>query len=132
MRRIYLMAKIQITKNRPYELVVVVKQPGSLTPLEMSPNATAKFYLVEKSSNVKLIEKNMERYGQLEEGKFIVKLTETDTVALPVEYGITEDGGSFIDNCRAHVAITDTDAVLDENQHIDIIIESVTIVDMGE
>lgn len=126
------MAKIQITKGRDYELVIVVKEPGGLTPLNMSDQATAIFHLVQKSDNKKLIEKEMIRHGMLEDGKFLLQLTAAETANLPAEYALPEDGGSFLDNCRGHVAITDLGSPLEEYKNIDIILPSIYIVDMGE
>ena len=125
------MAKIQITKGRNYELVVVIKKPGNLTPLNMTPSATALFHLIEKSTNKKLLEKQMVRHGMQEDGKFLLQLNASETGDLPTEYALPEDGGSFMDNCRAHISVTDNDYPLAEYQHIDVLLPSVYIVDMG-
>ena len=126
------MAKIQITKSRDYELVVVIKEPGGLTPLNMTPTATAKFTLVQKKGNKKLIEKDMIRHGMPEDGKFLLQLTADETTLFPADYSLEEDGGIFMDSCRGHVAVDDLDSPLEEYKHIDVILPSVYITDLGE
>jgi hypothetical protein len=74
----------------------------------------------------------MTRHGMPEDGKFLLELTASETALFPTEYSLPEDGGIFIDNCRGHVSITDSDSPLQEYKHIDVILPSIYIVDMGE
>jgi len=125
------MAKITITKGRNYDLTIIVKQPGSLNPLELSATATAIFYIIDKDSNEQLIAKDMERVGMPEDGKFLLKLDETETASLPSVYELPEDGSIAMDTCRGHMAITDLDNVLQNLHHIDVQIPQIFVADIG-
>ena len=126
------MAKITITKGRNYDLTITVKQPGSLNPLNMSPTATAIFYIIEKDSGEKVLEKDMVRTGMPEDGKFLLTLDETETETLPSRYELPEDGLIASDTCRGHMAVTDLDNILPNLHHIDVIIPSIYVADLGK
>ena len=49
------MANVIITRNRPYELLVDIKQPNSPTGATLPYDAAAKFYIVEKGIKGKAI-----------------------------------------------------------------------------
>ncbi len=49
------MANVIITRNRPYELVVDIKQPNSPTGATLPTDAVAKFYIIEKGIGGKAI-----------------------------------------------------------------------------
>ena len=125
------MAKITITKGKPYDLSVIVKQPGSLNPADLTDTATATFYFVEKANNQRLLEKQMTRIGMPEDAKFLLELTEIETAIFPSRYSLDEDGTIATDTCRGHIHIEDTANAIPDLRHADILIGSIYIADLG-
>ena len=130
------MAKVIITRGRPYELMVDLKQPASPTAAQLPSDAIATFYLIQKGGDcTQLINKTMSRIPATEpiEGYndtiFKVNLDATETEDLPCDIGYAEDGEEFKDTCRAHVAI-DSPSSPDIN-FADALIPSVYIADIG-
>ena len=126
------MAKITITKGRNYDLSIIVKQPESLNPLELTDTAEALFVIISKEDNKKILEKQMTRTGMPEDGKFLLQLDETETSLLPSKYAMKEDGLKPMDTCRGHVAITDTANPLPNLHHIDVAMPYIYVADLGE
>ena len=130
------MAKVIITRGRPYELMVDLKQPSSPTAAQLPGDATAVFYLMEKGGNcTQLLAVPMERVplsqpvGGYVDTIFKVNLDSTETTGLPCDTGYAEDGEQFKDTCRAHIAI-DSPTSPDIN-FADALIPSVYIADIG-
>ena len=126
------MAKITITKGKPYYLAVVIKQPGSLNPADLTTTAIATFFIISKDDNKKEVEKLMTRLGNLEDAKFLLELDETETSLLPSNIILPEDGSIADDTCRGHIHIEDTANPLAELRHIDVILPKIYVTDLGE
>ena len=125
------MARITITRGRPYDLTVVVKGPDTTNPHEMTPTATAIFYIIDKNDNKQILNKPMTREGEDIDGKFLVQLTEEDTLKLPFDTTYREDNSEPADMCRSHVAVTDENHTNPAMHHLDVLIPSVYVADIG-
>ncbi len=131
------MAKVIITRGRPFELMVDVKQPESPTPAQLPETATAVFHLMEKGTQTggSLIVKDMVRVPDVEpitgyvDTIFKVQLDAIETADLPYEYGYTEDGENYKDTCRAQVAMDSPDSP--NVQFADALIPNIYVSDIG-
>ncbi len=130
------MAKVIITRGRPYELMVDLKQPGSPTVAQLPSDATATFYLIEKGGEcTQLLNEVMTRVPSVEpvggylDTIFKVNLDATQTTGLPCDIGYAEDGEQFKDTCRAHIAIDSPSSP--DIKFADALIPSVHIADIG-
>ncbi len=130
------MAKVIITRGRPYDLLVDMKQPSSPVGAELPATATAKFYLMDKTTGGKIIlTKDMERIlgiGIPEDPVdtvFKLSLTDVETLGLPYDTGFAEDGLLYVDTCRGHIAIDSPDSL--ELNHADTVMPSIYVADLG-
>ena len=133
------MAKVIITRNRPYELLVDVKQPNSPTSATLPADASAKFYVIEKGiGGEAILIKDMERVypgGASPNAEppadtiFKLALTGEDTALLPFELGFSEDGENFRATCRGQITI---DSPSSPNvQYADSFISEIYVADLG-
>ena len=133
------MAKVIITRNRPYDLTIDVKQPNSLTSAELPVDAIATFYLIEKATNTAVITKQMTRVDTTpgdptndpETAVFRLDLTADETSLLKYEFGFDEDGAKPRDTHRGHIAIDNVNATGDQIKYADALIPSIYISDIG-
>jgi len=131
--------KVIITRNRPYDLIVDVKQPQSPTLAELPLDAVANFIIIDKSSNKALINKEMIRIdtdpsdplNDPEEARFRLDLTAEETALLPYEVEYAEDGSRFRDTCRGHIAIDSPSSGPSEIKYADVLIPSIYVADIG-
>ena len=133
------MAKIVITRNRPYDLTVDIKQPDSPTSAELPVDAIATFYLIDKESNTAILSKEMIRQdidpsdpnNDPNTAVFRLDLTTDETANLPYEFGYAEDGAKPRDTCRGHIAIDSPSSTGTEIKYADALIPSIYIADLG-
>ncbi len=131
------MAKVIITRGRPYELMVDLKQPGSPTTAQLPADATAIFYMMQKGIGCKsnILNKAMERVPLTEpvggylDTMFKLVLDATETADLPCDVGYAEDGENFKDTCRGHIAIDSPSSP--DITYADALIPSIYIADIG-
>ena len=131
------MAKVIITRGRPFELMVDVKQPQSPTPAQLPVTATAVFHLMEKGTQAggSILVKDMVRVPVAEpvdgyvDTIFMVQLDATETADLPYEYGYAEDGENYRDTCRAQVAMDSPDSP--NVQFADALLPNIYVSDIG-
>ena len=132
--------RITITRNRPYDLVVNIKQPQSTTIAELPVDAVATFYIISKSDNKLLVKKQMTRLdtdpddplNEPTEARFRLDLTAEDTAALPYEIEYAEDGTKFRDTCRGHITVDSPSSANDQIKYADAIIPHIYVADLGE
>ena len=125
------MAKIIITKGRPYELSVTIKAPSQIVPLELTDTAEAVFYIIDKDKGDQILSVDMTRILPLENGEFLASLDIDQTILLPSELYSMEDGGLFKSTCRGHIAVTDTANTKPEFHHLDSLIPDIYVADLG-
>ena len=133
------MDKIIITKNRPYDLTVNVKQPSSPTPAELPVDAIGTFYIIDKRSNKAVISKQMTRLdvdpsdpsNDPETALFRLELTADETDVLETEYLYAEDNSLPNDLYRGHITIDNISATGSEIKYADVLIASIYVVDLG-
>jgi hypothetical protein len=133
------MAKVIITRNRPYDLTVDIKQPDSPTSAELPIDAVATFYVIDKDTNTALITKEMTRLdtdpsdpeNDPNSSRFRVDLTAEETALLPYEFEYKEDGMKPRDVCRAHITVDNPNATGEEIKYADALIPSVYVTDLG-
>lgn len=110
--------KLLLVKNMPLEAIIVVKEEGSPTPVELLPGDTAKAYFVEKSTNeaIPLTNGYKELIPNLTDptkGEFTLNLTANETQLFPTKTGFIEDGSKARPVCKC---LIDTQiANLDQN-----------------
>ena len=126
------MSRIVITKGRPYDLAITIKQPGSLNIASLTDTAEGVFYFIDKQDNKMLLTINMTRIGMADEGKFLLEMTADETNILPSRYSLGEDGMLPMDTCRGHIGITDINNPLPELRNVDVIIPSIYVANLGE
>ena len=132
--------RITITRNRPYDLIVNIKQPQSTTIAELPTDAIAKFYIISKADNKLLIEKQMTRLdtdptdpdNDPAEARFRLDLTPEDTAVLPYEIEYAEDGAKFRDTCRGHITVDSPSSTNEQVKYADAIIPHIYVADLGE
>ena len=133
------MANVIITRNRPYELLVDVKQPNSPTGATLPLDAAAKFYIIEKGIGGKaILISDMERVypdevtpaaEPIEDTVFKLALTGEETALLPFDTGFAEDGENFISTCRGQITI---DSPSSPNvKYADSFIPEIFVADLG-
>jgi len=130
------MANVIITRNRPYELIVDVKQPNSPTGATLPIDATAQFHIIEKGIGGKsIIVSDMIRIvdtpipDPIPDTIFKLSLTIQETALLPFELGYAEDGENFRATCRGQITI-DSPSSLDV-QFADSFIPEIFVADLG-
>jgi len=133
------MAKVIITRNRPYDLTIDIKQPDSPTSAELPVDAIATFYIIDKSQNKALLSKEMTRLdidpsdpnNDPNTAIFRLDLTAAETAELPYEFEYAEDGTKPRDTCRGHIAIDSPSSTGVEIKYADALIPSIYIADLG-
>ena len=133
------MEKIIITKNRPYDLTVVIKQPSSPTQAELPVDAVGTFYIIDKDTNEAAVVKEMVRLDidPLDPGNdpatalFRLELTAAETAILRSEYLYAEDGKKANDLYRGHITVDNNSATGSEIKYADALIDSIYVVDLG-
>ena len=138
------MANVIITRNRPYELLVDIKQPNSPTGATLPYDAAAKFYIVEKGIKGKaIIISEMTRVMPVTippvpptvnadppvDTIFKLTLTGAETALLPFELGYMEDGEPFHATCRGQITIDSPSSP--DVQFADTFIQDIYIADLG-
>jgi len=138
------MANVIITRNRPYELLVDVKQPNSPTGATLPIDASAKFYIIEKGIGGKaILISEMERVLPVTipsvppstnaeppvDTVFKLALTGEETALLPFELGFAEDGSMYRPTCRGQITI-DSPTSPDVN-FADSFIPDIYVADLG-
>ena len=130
------MAKVIITRGRPYELLVDIKQPNSPTGVTLPVDATAKFHIIEKGIGGKsLLVSDMTRVldtpvpDPIPDTIFKLTLDDTETALLPFELGFAEDGENFRATCRGQITI-DSPSSPDVN-FADTFIPEIYVADLG-
>jgi len=130
------MANVIITRGRPYELVVDVKQPNSPTGAVLPADATAKFHIIEKGIGGKsLLISDMVRIlatpvpDPIPDTLFKLALTEIETALLPFELGFAEDGEHFRPTCRGQITIDSPSSP--EVNYADSFIPEIYVADLG-
>ena len=133
------MEKIIITRKRPYDLTVVIKQPSSPTQAELPVDAVATFYIIDKNTNEAVINKEMVRLdiAPLDPTNdpltalFRLELTAVETELLKTEYLYAEDGKKANDLYRGHITVDNDSATGSEIKYADALIDSIYVVDLG-
>ncbi len=130
------MAQVIITRNRPYELLVDVKQPSSPTGAILPVDAVAKFHIIEKGiDGESILVSDMIRVlptpvpDPPTDTVFKLSLTEVETALLPFELGYAEDGEHFRPTCRGQITI-DSPSSPDIN-FADSFIPDIYVADLG-
>ncbi len=133
------MANVIITRNRPYELLVDVKQPNSPTGATLPADAAAKFYIIEKGIGGKaILISDMVRVYPDEatpaaeeptDTVFKLSLTGSETALLPFELGYAEDGENFRSTCRGQITIDSPNSP--EIKFADSFIPDIFVADLG-
>ena len=135
------MAKVIITRNRPFELIVDVKQPNSPTGATLPADATAKFYIIEKGVGGKaILISDMERIltdpvtPDAEpilpvDTIFKLSLTGEETALLPFELGYMEDGENYRSTCRGQITIDSPNSP--DVQFADSFLPDIYVADLG-
>ena len=130
------MAKIIITRGRPYEMLVDIKQPNSPTGATLPADAIAEFHIIEKGVGGKsLLVKAMTRVlpnpipDPIPDTVFLLSLTNTETDLLPFELGFAEDGENFRSTCRAQITIDSPSSP--DVQFADSFISDIYVADLG-
>ena len=133
------MANVIITRGRPYELLVDVKQPSSPTGATLPEDAAAKFYIIEKGIGGKaILISDMERIlpatvtpaAELPvDTVFKLALTGEETALLPYELGYAEDGENFRATCRGQITIDSPTSP--DVQFADSFVPDIYVADLG-
>ena len=148
------MARITLTRNRPYKLSITVKEPGGLTPLEMNPYDDVWMHFKEKKRNGKLIlskqlspvEKDCQGPTPIDvssnsgispqyvipvcyaDGEWILKLDACETKLFEIKEGFNEDGRPYLSGVRAQLSI---DFIDHELEFADVMIDDIYVSDIG-
>ncbi len=130
------MASVIITRGRPYELVVDIKQPNSPTGATLPVDATAKFHIIEKGIGGKsILVSDMVRIidtpvpDPIPDTIFKLSLTDIETALLPFELGYAEDGENFRATCRGQITIDSPSSP--DVQFADTFIQDIYVADLG-
>jgi len=96
--------RFSIIKNRPFECIITIKAPGSVTGLPLDPGDTAYFTLSGIGRNgCKYIDLKPMSIYDASNGKFKLELTAEETANLPVETGFKEDSAKSMPTCKGLV-----------------------------
>lgn len=121
------MAKILITRNRPYSMEITIKEPFSLTPITLDPADVVTMHIKEKGKRgALLVSKELTHNADPSTGKFVLSLTALETKLLVAEIGFAEDSEPWRATCKGHISI-DT-AVANVG---DVIIPDIYVADIG-
>ena len=130
------MANVIITRGRPYELLVDIKQPNSPTGATLPVDAIARFHIIEKGIGGKsILISTMERVlptpvpDPLEDTVFKLSLAGIETATLPFELGYAEDGENFRSTCRGQITIDSPSSP--EIKFADSFIPEIYVADLG-
>ena len=127
--------RMTITRGRPYEALINIKQPNSPTSAILPDGATADFSIISKKDGALLLTSSMVRdFGTGTPAApvdtvFKLTLTDVETATLPFEIGYPEDGGEFIDTCRGHIAVKSVASP--DIQNADVFIPKIYVADIG-
>ena len=132
-------AKIMLTRNRPYKLTIIIKEPGGPTALATSPSDQVYMHFKEKKHNGKLIlskqltplaiacpeGETAPCYG---DGQWVMRLDPCETKLFIIKEGFNEDGRPYLSGYRAQLSIDFHDNDL---EFADVQIEEIYVSDIG-